>query len=94
MEIKEKILNLLHKFFLLHNEDSELKDVRSLNVTPVSHFVKAEPLDNFFFSIKVSAYLNVFRRKKIGLTLIEINVLCEVPFYFMCICRKFKIICV
>jgi hypothetical protein len=41
-------------------------DVRSFNVTPVSHFVKAEPLDkNFFLSKKVSAYLNVFHRKKI-----------------------------
>ncbi len=42
-------------------------DVRSLNVTPVSHFVKAKPLDkNFFliFSKKVSAYLDVFHQKK------------------------------
>jgi len=40
-------------------------DVRSFNVTPVSHFLKAEPLDrNFFFSKKISAYLNVFHRKK------------------------------
>ena len=38
-------------------------DVRSFNVTPVSHFVKAEPLDKiFFFSKKVS---NVFQPKKI-----------------------------
>ena len=37
-------------------------DVRSFNV---SHFVKAEPLDKlFFFSKKVSAYLNVFHRKE------------------------------
>ncbi len=35
--------------------------VRSFNVTPVSHFVKVKP--NFFFK-KVSAYLNVFHRKK------------------------------
>jgi hypothetical protein len=36
--------------------------VRSFNV---SHFVRAEPLDKFFFfSKKVSAYLNVFHRKK------------------------------
>jgi hypothetical protein len=32
-------------------------DVRSFNVTPVSHFVKAEPPE------KVSAYLNVSRKK-------------------------------
>ena len=42
-------------------------DVRSFNVTPVSHFVEAEPLDTkfFFISKKISAYLNVFHRKKI-----------------------------
>ncbi len=54
--------------FLLRNENSELMDVRSFDVTAVSHFVKAEPLDkNFilFFSKKVSAYLNVFHQKKI-----------------------------
>ncbi len=28
-------------------------DVRSFNVTPVSHFVKAEPLDKIFFSKKI-----------------------------------------
>jgi len=38
-------------------------DVRSFNVTPVSHFVKAEPLEKIFFSEKVSAYLNVSRKK-------------------------------
>jgi hypothetical protein len=68
LEIKEKILNLLIKMFLLRNENSELMDVRSFDVTAVSHFVKAEPLDkNFilFFSKKVSAYLNVFHQKKI-----------------------------
>ena len=60
--IKEKILNLLKNFFLLHNKNSELMDVRSFNV---SHFVKAEPLDkNYFFSKKVLAYLNAFHRKK------------------------------
>jgi hypothetical protein len=33
-------------------------DVRIFNVRPVSHFVKAEPLDKiFFFSKKVSAFL-------------------------------------
>ena len=47
--IKEKILNLLKNFFLLHNKNSELMDVRSFNV---SHFVKAEPLDNKFFSLQ------------------------------------------
>ena len=48
--IKEKILNLLKNFFLLHNKNSELMDVRSFNVTPVfHHFVKAEPLDESFF---------------------------------------------
>ena len=30
--------------------------------------------------------------EKIGLTLIGINVLCEVPFYFVCICQKCCII--
>jgi len=67
LDIKERILNLLKKIFLLHNENLELMDVRSLNVTPVSHFVKAKPLDkNFFliFSKKVSAYLDVFHQKK------------------------------
>jgi hypothetical protein len=44
----------------LHNKNSELKDVRSFNFTPVSHFVKAESRTFFF---KVSAYLNVFHRK-------------------------------
>jgi len=39
-------------------------DVRSFNVTPVSHFVKAEPLDKRVFFKKVPAYLNSFRRKK------------------------------
>ena len=41
-------------------------DVRSFNVTPVSHFVETEPLDKNFilFSKKVSAYLNMFHRKK------------------------------
>ena len=42
-------------------------DVRSYNFIPVSHPVKAEPLDNFFFpffSEKVSAYLNVSPEKK------------------------------
>ena len=39
--------------------------VRNFNVAPVSHFVKAEPLDKiFFFSKKVSAYLNVSHRKQ------------------------------
>jgi hypothetical protein len=34
--------------------------VRSFNVTPVSHFVKAEPLEKyFFFTKKVSAYCEV-----------------------------------
>ncbi len=52
LEIKEKILNLLKKFFLLHNKNSELIDVRSFDVKPVSHFVKAEPLDKIFFFFK------------------------------------------
>jgi hypothetical protein len=39
----EKILNLLKNFFLLHNNNSELMDVRSLNIKPVGQ--KAEPLD-------------------------------------------------
>jgi len=40
-------------------------DVRSFNVTPVTNFVKAKPLENFFFfSKKVLSYLNVFHRKK------------------------------
>jgi hypothetical protein len=65
LEIKEKILNLLKKIFLLHNKNSELMDVRSFNVTPVSHFVKAEPLDKIFFFKKISAYLNVLNKKKI-----------------------------
>ena len=46
MEIKGKILNMLKKIFLLHNKNSELMDVRSFNV---SHFVKAEPYEKFFF---------------------------------------------
>ncbi len=33
-------------------------------------------------------------KKNIGLTLIEINVICEVPFYFVCICQKSYIISV
>jgi len=71
LEIIEKILNLLKKIFLLHNKISELMDVRSFTVTPVSHFVKAEPLDKIcLFSKKVSAYLNVFHRKKIFLSMI------------------------
>ena len=49
MVIKGKILNMLKKIFLLHNKNSELMDVRSFNV---SHFVKAEPLDNKFFSLQ------------------------------------------
>jgi hypothetical protein len=32
------------------------------------------------------------RGKKIGLTLIGINVICEVPFNFVCICQKCYII--
>jgi len=59
LEIKEKILILLKKI-LLHNKNSELMDDRSFDVTPVSHFVKAEPLDK-----KFSAYLDLFHRKKI-----------------------------
>ena len=39
----------LKKFFLLHNKNSELMNIRSFNVTPVSHFIKAEPLDKNFF---------------------------------------------
>jgi hypothetical protein len=50
---------------LLHNKNSEFMDVRSFNVTPVLHFVKAEPREKkFFLTKKVSVYLNVFRRKK------------------------------
>ena len=48
LEIKEKILNLLIKMFLLRNKNSELMDVRSFDATAVSHFVKAEPLDKNF----------------------------------------------
>jgi len=40
------------KFFLLHNEDSELIDDRNFNVTLVSHFVKAELLDKSFSLLK------------------------------------------
>ena len=58
-EIKQKILNLLKKI-LLHNKNSELMDVRSFNVT----FCKSRTTAQFFFSKKVSAYLNVFHRKK------------------------------
>ena len=39
--------------------------------------------------------LNMIKSKikiKIGLTLIGINVICEVPFYFVCICQKCYII--
>ena len=47
-----KSLNFfLGKIFLLHNKNSELMDVKSFNVTNISHFVKAELLDQkFFFS--------------------------------------------
>ena len=34
------------------------------------------------------------KSKKIGLTLVGINVICEVPFYFVCICQKCYIISV
>jgi len=64
--MKEKVLNLLKKIFLLQNKNSELIYIRSFNIIHVSHFVKAEPLGKiflFFFSKKVSAYLNVFNRK-------------------------------
>jgi len=39
---------LLKKNFLLHNKNSELIDIRSFYITPVSHFIKAEPLDKIF----------------------------------------------
>ena len=40
-------------------------DVRSFNFTPVSHFVKKRTTGQnfFYFSKKVSAYLNVFHQK-------------------------------
>jgi hypothetical protein len=38
--------------FLLHNKNSELMAVRSFDVTHVSHYVKAEPLDRTFFFFK------------------------------------------
>jgi len=51
--LKETIINLLKKIFLLHNQYSELIDARSFNVSPVSHLVKAELLDkNFSFSFQ------------------------------------------
>ncbi len=64
LEIKEKILNLLKEIFLLHNKNSELIDVRSLNFTPVSHFVKAESLDkNFFFFQKKFKHILFHRHR-------------------------------
>ena len=43
-------------------------------------------------SNKNTEYSSDTKKKKIGLTLIGINVICEVPFYFVCNCRKFYII--
>ena len=43
-------------------------------------------LKYFFFLCEINI--------KIGLTLIGINVICEVPFYFVCICQKYYIISV
>ena len=50
---------MFKKIFLLHTKNLELMDVRIFNVRPVSHFVKAEPLDKifFFYKKKVSAFL-------------------------------------
>ncbi len=45
---KGKGSKFVQKNFSLHNKYSELMDARSFNVTPVSHFVKAEPLDKIF----------------------------------------------
>ena len=48
----------------MHNKNSELMDVISFNVTPVSHFVKAELLVKFFFfSKKVSAFMCFIEKK-------------------------------
>ena len=64
MEIIEKILNLLKQIFLVHYKNSELMDVRSFNVTLVSHFVKAEPLDKNFFSKKSFSIFKCVSPKK------------------------------
>jgi len=65
LEIKNNILNMLKKFFLLHYKNSELMDVRSFNVTP---FCKSRTAGKkFFFNQKsFSIYFNVFHRKKIN----------------------------
>jgi len=65
--LKETIINLLKKIFLLHNQYSELIDVRSFNVSPVSHFVKAELLDknfSFFFKKTFGIFKCVSPKKK------------------------------
>jgi len=46
---KGKGSKFVQKNFLLHNKNSELMGVRSFNVTLVSHFLKAEPLDKIFY---------------------------------------------
>ena len=70
LEIIEKILNLLKIFFLLHNKISELMDVRSFTVTPVSHFVTAEPLEKFFFYKKSFSIFKCVSPKKKFLSMI------------------------
>jgi hypothetical protein len=63
----EKVLNLLKNIFLLHNKNSELMDVRRFNVTPVSYFVKVEPLEDENFC-EVSNYtFDVFVRLSVCL---------------------------
>ena len=39
-------------------------DVRSFNVTPVSHFVKAQSLDKIFFVLSFSIFRFVSPKKK------------------------------
>ena len=53
----------LKNFFLLHNKNSELMNIRSFNVTPVSHFIKAEPLDKIFFKNNFSIFKCVSPKK-------------------------------
>jgi hypothetical protein len=61
LKIKEKILDLLEKKIFCCIIRIQNLWILEISNSPVSHFVKAEPLDkNFFFSKKVSAYNSQF----------------------------------
>jgi len=79
---KKKNYNKKNKCFLSDRQTDGQTDRRSTqNYSSEPHKIKILLKNNNFI-------------KKIGLTLIETNVICEFFFYFVCICQKCYIISV